>query len=28
VTAEVVREYIKKQGKETRHKNYEQLKLF
>ena len=28
VTAEIIREYIKKQGKETRHKNYEQLRLF
>ena len=28
VTAEVIREYIKKQGKETQHRNYEQLRLF
>ena len=28
VTAAVIREYIKKQGQETRHKGYEQLKLF
>ena len=28
VTAAVIREYIKKQGQETQHKSYEQLKLF
>ena len=28
VTAEVIREYIKKQGTETQHKSYEQLRLF
>ncbi len=28
VTVAVIREYIKKQGQETQHKSYEQLKLF
>ena len=28
VTAEVIREYIKKQGTQTQHKSYEQLRLF
>ncbi len=28
VTAAVIREYIKKQGRETQHKSYEQLRLF
>ena len=28
VTAEVIREYIKRQRTETQHKNYEQLRLF
>lgn len=28
VTEEVMREYIKKQGQETQHKSYEQLRLF
>jgi putative transposase len=28
VTTAVIREYIKKQGQETQHKSYEQLRLF
>jgi len=28
VTEAVIREYIKKQGQETQHKSYEQLRLF
>ena len=28
VTAEVIREYIKKQDTETQHKSYDQLRLF
>ena len=28
VTSEVIREYIKKQGTQTQHKSYEQLRLF